>query len=85
MRWAPLFTEDSLARFAAEAEHRVDGPVRVRVGGEWMRPQEVGALILMKMKQIAEAGLGGPVHDAVVTVPAYFTERQKKATEEARY
>jgi molecular chaperone DnaK (HSP70) len=77
------FTEDSLARFAAGAEHRADDPVRVRVGGEWMRPQEVSALILMKMKQIAEAGLGGPVHDAVVTVPAYFTERQKKATEEA--
>ena len=77
------FTEDALARFAAGAEHRVDDPVRVRVGGEWMRPQEVSALILMKMKQIAEAGLGGPVHDAVVTVPAYFTERQKKATEEA--
>jgi molecular chaperone DnaK (HSP70) len=77
------FTEDSLARFAAGAEHRVDDPLRVRVAEEWMRPQEVSALILMKMKQIAEAGLGGPVHDAVVTVPAYFTERQKKATEEA--
>ena len=77
------FTKDSLVRFAAEAEHRVDDPVRVRVGREWMRPQEVSALILMKMKEIAEAGLRGPVHDAVVTVPAYFTERQKKATEEA--
>lgn len=77
------FTADSLARFAAGAEHRVDDPVRVRVGGEWMRPQEVSALVLMKMKRIAETGLGGPVHDAVVTVPAYFTEQQKKATEEA--
>jgi molecular chaperone DnaK (HSP70) len=37
----------------------------------------------MKMKDIAEQGLGAPVHDAVITVPAYFTERQKKATEEA--
>jgi molecular chaperone DnaK (HSP70) len=35
------------------------------------------------MKDIAERGLGRPVHDAVITVPAYFTERQKKATEEA--
>ncbi|MEV6349502.1 Hsp70 family protein [Actinoplanes sp. NPDC051851] len=78
-----VFTADSLARFAAGTEHRVDDPVRVRVGEEWMRPQEISALILMKMKQIAEAGLGGGVHDAVVTVPAYFTERQKKATEEA--
>jgi molecular chaperone DnaK (HSP70) len=40
-------------------------------------------LVLMKMKDIAEQGIGVPVHDAVITVPAYFTERQKKATEEA--
>lgn len=58
-------------------------PVHVRFAGEWYRPQEISAFILMKMKAIAEAELGGEVRDAVVTVPAYFTESQKAATKEA--
>lgn len=58
-------------------------PVRVRFHGRWRLPQEISALVLMKMKDIAERGVGAPVHDAVITVPAYFTERQKKATEDA--
>ncbi|MEV0588014.1 Hsp70 family protein [Nonomuraea sp. NPDC050310] len=77
------FTERSLAQFGAAKRFKVDDPVRVPMGKEWLRPQEVSALILMKMKLIAEAELGGTINDAVVTVPAYFTERQKKATEEA--
>jgi molecular chaperone DnaK (HSP70) len=58
-------------------------PVRIDFRGKARLPQELSALVLMKMKEIAERGLGRPVHDAVITVPAYFTERQKKATEEA--
>jgi molecular chaperone DnaK (HSP70) len=57
--------------------------VRARLGGRWLRPQEISALVLMRIKQIAEQALGGEVHDAVVTVPAYFREGQKKATKEA--
>ncbi|MFE0099026.1 Hsp70 family protein [Streptomyces sp. NPDC059009] len=78
-----VFTEDSLARFEAAGTYAENDPVHVRLHGEWLRPQEVSALILMHMKRIAERGLGGEIHDAVITVPAYFTERQKKATEEA--
>jgi molecular chaperone DnaK (HSP70) len=78
-----VFTADSLKELGAEGAFQVDDPVHVRLGGVWLRPQEVSALVLMRMKQIAEQGLGGDIHDAVVTVPAYFTERQKKATEEA--
>jgi molecular chaperone DnaK (HSP70) len=58
-------------------------PVRIGFRGRPRLPQELSALVLMKMKEIAERGLGRPVHDAVITVPAYFTEQQKKATEEA--
>ncbi|MBB3727886.1 Hsp70 family protein [Nonomuraea dietziae] len=77
------FTEASLDAFGVRGEREVGQPVEVRFGGAWLRPQEVSALILMRMKEIAETRLGGQIRDAVVTVPAYFTERQKKATEEA--
>lgn len=60
-------------------------PVKVRFCGKWRLPQEISAFTLMKMKDVAEAALGCEVRDAVITVPAYFTERQRKATEEAAY
>ncbi|MEU0386116.1 Hsp70 family protein [Streptomyces chartreusis] len=78
-----VFDETLLERFGARGVYQVDDPVRARLGDEWLRPQEISALVLMKMKWIAEQSLGGEIHDAVVTVPAYFMERQKKATEEA--
>jgi molecular chaperone DnaK (HSP70) len=79
-----LFSEETLGQFGAKGtSFRVGDPLHVRLHGEWLRPQEVSALVLMRMKEIAERELGRGVHDAVVTVPAYFTERQKKATREA--
>ena len=77
-------TAESLARFGLpDGGTEPGGPVRVWFRGRWRLPQAISALVLMKMKDIAEGGIGGSVHDAVITVPAYFTERQKKATEEA--
>ncbi|ANS63056.1 chaperone protein DnaK [Streptomyces lincolnensis] len=78
-----VFTPELLDHFGARGRYVEDDPVRARLGDEWLRPQEISALVLMKMKRIAEQSLGGEIHDAVVTVPAYFMERQKKATEEA--
>lgn len=78
-----MFDADSLERFGAGGDFAEDDPVRVRLGRQWYRPQEISALVLMHMKRIAERRLESEIHDAVVTVPAYFTERQKKATEEA--
>ncbi|TLQ42087.1 Hsp70 family protein [Streptomyces marianii] len=78
-----VFTPELLQHFGAAGVYAVDDPVRARLGDAWMRPQEISALVLMRMKRIAEQTLGGDIHDAVVTVPAYFMERQKKATEEA--
>jgi molecular chaperone DnaK (HSP70) len=59
-------------------------PVRVPFCNDWFLPQEISAFTLLKMKDIAEMTLGpDSVLDAVITVPAYFTGKQRKATEEA--
>lgn len=69
---------------ARDAEHGVTGdPVKIKFAGEWMLPQEISAFILMKMKGIAENMIGDEIHDAVITVPAYFHESQRAATQEA--
>lgn len=59
------------------------GCLAVRLGGALLTPEEVSALILARLKEDAERVLGGPVIYAVVTVPAYFTEPQRVATERA--
>ncbi|RMG66399.1 MAG: molecular chaperone DnaK [Calditrichaeota bacterium] len=55
----------------------------VEVAGKEYTPQEISAMILQKMKQTAEDYLGHKVTDAVITVPAYFNDAQRKATKEA--
>lgn len=55
----------------------------VEAGGKDYTPQEISAMILQKMKQTAEDYLGDKVTDAVITVPAYFNDSQRKATKEA--
>jgi molecular chaperone DnaK len=60
-----------------------NGDAWVHVAGRDMSPPEVSALILGKMKEIAETYLGEPVTDAVVTVPAYFDDAQRQATKDA--
>jgi molecular chaperone DnaK len=60
-----------------------NGDAWVSVAGRDMSPPEVSALILAKMKEIAEAYLGETVTDAVVTVPAYFDDAQRQATKDA--
>src|SRR5437762_1313217 len=64
----------------------VKGPnddVRVKAGGKEYAPPEISAMILQKLKTDAEAYLGEPVNDAVITVPAYFNNAQREATKDA--
>src|ERR671930_487735 len=60
-----------------------NGDARVKAGGKEYAPPEISAMILQKLKADAEAYLGEPVTDAVVTVPAYFNNAQREATKDA--
>ena len=60
-----------------------NGDAWVEAGGKKMAPPEIAARILMKMKKTAEDYLGEDVTEAVITVPAYFNNHQRQATEDA--
>jgi molecular chaperone DnaK len=60
-----------------------DARVRVPQAGKDLTPQEISAMILQKLKKDAEAYLGEPVTQAVITVPAYFNDSQRQATKDA--
>ncbi len=57
--------------------------VRIDIDGRMYTPQEISAMVLQKMKKTAEDYLGQEVHEAVITVPAYFNDAQRQATKEA--
>ncbi|EHP6622209.1 molecular chaperone DnaK [Campylobacter coli] len=75
---------------AKEAKNRLpchiterNGACAIEIAGKIYTPQEISAKVLMKLKEDAEAFLGESVTDAVITVPAYFNDAQRKATKEA--
>ncbi|MFP6167615.1 molecular chaperone DnaK [Helicobacter pylori] len=81
-----MFSEDK----AKEAEKRLpykivdrNGACAIEISGKVYTPQEISAKILMKLKEDAESYLGESVTEAVITVPAYFNDSQRKATKEA--
>ncbi|MEY4106567.1 MAG: hypothetical protein RL181_909, partial [Bacteroidota bacterium] len=94
----PLRTIASIKRFMGRRFAEVQGEasrsaykvakgdndtVRVDINGQLYSPQEISAMILQKMKKVAEDFLGQEVTEAVVTVPAYFNDSQRQATKEA--
>jgi molecular chaperone DnaK len=81
------FTSPEVQRQASSVPYKLfgspNGDAWVHVGGRDMSPPEVSAVVLAKMREIAEAFLGEAVTEAVITVPAYFDDAQRQATKDA--
>ena len=70
-------------RTIASIKRHMGSDYRVAIDGKKFTPQEISAMILQKLKADAEAYLGSPVTEAVITVPAYFNDAQRQATKDA--
>ncbi len=81
------FSDDEVTRMTSTCTYAVvaadNGDIRVRVRGRDYSASEISAIVLTKMKEIAEEYLGEDVEDAVITVPAYFDDAQRQATKDA--
>ena len=81
-----MSNEDAAKEAKARLPYHVvdrNGACAIEIAGKVYTPQEISAKVLMKLKEDAEAYLGEKVLDAVITVPAYFNDSQRKATKEA--
>jgi molecular chaperone DnaK len=76
-------TERGMVPFQVEQGPTGDVRVKIPVNGREYSPQEISAMVLSKLKADAEAYLGEPVTQAVITVPAYFNDSQRQATKDA--
>jgi len=66
-----------------EIREGANNSVEVKMGDEWLKPEQVSAMVLAKLKADAEAALGERIEEAVITVPAYFDDSQRQATKNA--
>jgi molecular chaperone DnaK len=80
-KWDEVSEEMTIVPY--EVDKGPNGDARVKAGGKEYAPPEISAMILQKLKTDAEAYLGEPVNDAVITVPAYFNNAQREATKDA--
>jgi molecular chaperone DnaK len=75
--------QKDLKNASFKIQKSANGGVEVKIGDKWMRPEEVSAMILSKIKSDVEAKIGEKITEAVITVPAYFNDAQRKATKDA--
>jgi len=81
------YDEDAVQKDKSSVPYEVaksaNGGIEVKMGDKMYRPEEISAQFLQKLKADAEARLGEPVTEAVITVPAYFNDAQRQATKDA--
>ena len=75
--------EKEIKRVPYHVDHGENDTPRVNINGKLYSPQEISAMILQKMRKTAEDYLGMEIKEAVITVPAYFSDSQRQATKEA--
>jgi molecular chaperone DnaK len=75
--------QEAIKRVPYKVSKAANGDVQVTMGGRNYSPPEISAMILQKLRSDAEAKLGEPVKQAVITVPAYFNDAQRQATKDA--
>ncbi len=75
--------QKDLKNASFKVQKGTSGGVEIKIGEKWMRPEEISAMILSKIKSDVEAKLGEKITEAVITVPAYFNDAQRKATKDA--
>ena len=66
-----------------EIKEGSNGGVEIKMGDKWLKPAEISAMVLQKLKADAEDKLGQKITEAIITVPAYFDDSQRKATKDA--
>src|ERR1035437_148437 len=82
-RFEEVETERKMVPYAVVAGPSDEARVKIPITDREYSPQEISAMILAKLKADAEAYLGQPVTEAVITVPAYFNDSQRQATKDA--
>jgi molecular chaperone DnaK len=81
-----MFKEDKTEQARERLPYHIidrNGSCGIEISGKTYTPQEISSKILIKLKEDAEAYLGTPIKEAIITVPAYFNDSQRKATKEA--
>ncbi len=82
-RFSDKETQDDIKTLPYETRESSNGGVEVKFGDKWLKPEEISAMVLQKIKADAEAKLGESVTEAIITVPAYFNDSQRQATKNA--
>src|SRR3990172_6698443 len=81
------FSDSEVARdkqwLSFDLKESSTGGVEIKMADRWYKPEEISAMVLVKLKADAEAKLGEKIEEAVITVPAYFDDSQRQATKNA--
>ncbi len=82
-RFSDKEVQDDKASLPYEIRESQSKGIEVKLGDKWLKPEEISAMVLQKLKADAEAKLGEKIEEAIITVPAYFNDSQRQATKNA--